>query len=182
MDTKKNAHCPVAIDVKETIQGCQEVLSCSTTDVRVITPERQYFKRCDARSGLRTLIGLVMATSQCPILSKMRGMARYHLHFASIEEIVFRGASSYLLSQYYISQEGGEPDWELKGLKQHYKDLLTLNYDFLQRIRAAKAANINLDILSALFSMSSRLSVSLEQQLKTLKPLFLLDTPAQKLF
>ncbi|EDN68605.1 conserved hypothetical protein [Beggiatoa sp. PS] len=99
----------------------KEILSSSVTEVRVITQEREYFKRCDAQTGLRALIGLVMATSACPILSKMRGMAYYHLPFASIDEIVFRVTSSYLLSQYYVYQEGKEPDWDLKDLKNIIK-------------------------------------------------------------
>ena len=172
LDTADYSHCPVAIDAKEIILGFREILSCSTTDVRVITAEREYFKHCDAQTGLRALIGLVMATSACPILSQMRGMAHYHLPFASIDEIVFRSASSYLLSQYYIHQDGGMADLELNGLKKYYKEVLTLNYDFLQRIRAASEADSNLDVLSTLFSISSLLSVSIEQHLKKLKPLF----------
>ncbi len=170
------SHCPVGIDAKEIILGFREILSCSATNVRVITPEREYFKRCDAQTGLRALIGFVMATSACPILSRMRGMAHYHLPFASIDEIVYRVTSSYLLGQYYIYQEGGKADLALKGLKKHYKDMLTLNYDFLQRIRAASEADSNLDVLSTLFSISSLLSVSLEQHLQKLKPLFI-DMP-----
>jgi len=172
LNPEEYSHCPVAIDAKEIFLGFKEILSSSVANVRVITPEREYFKRCDAQTGLRALIGFVMATSQCPILSKMRGMAHYHLPFASIDEIVFRVSSSYLLSQYYLHQEGGEPDWELKGLKKYYKDLLTLNYDFLQRIRIASEAHSNLDVLSTLFSISSLLSINLEQQLQELKPLF----------
>jgi hypothetical protein len=172
LDPEEYSHCPVAIDAKEIFLGFREILSSSVANVRVITPEREYFKRCDAQTGLRALIGFVMATSQCPILSKMRGMAHYHLPFASIDEIVFRVSSSYLLSQYYLHQEGGEPDWELKGLKKYYKDLLTLNYDFLQRIRIASEAHSNLDVLSTLFSISSLLSINLEQHLQELKPLF----------
>ncbi|HAI68762.1 MAG TPA: hypothetical protein DCM38_04905 [Gammaproteobacteria bacterium] len=172
LNPEEYSHCPVAIDAKEIFLGFKEILSSSVANVRVITPEREYLKRCDAQTGLRALIGFVMATSQCPILSKMRGMAHYHLPFASIDEIVFRVSSSYLLSQYYLHQEGGEPDWELKGLKKYYKDLLTLNYDFLQRIRIASEAHSNLDVLSTLFSISSLLSINLEQHLQELKPLF----------
>ncbi|MEK8018526.1 MAG: hypothetical protein VSS75_016775 [Candidatus Parabeggiatoa sp.] len=172
LNPEEYSHCPVAIDAKEIFLGFKEILSSSVANVRVITSEREYFKRCDAQTGLRALIGFVMATSQCPILSKMRGMAHYHLPFASIDEIVFRVSSSYLLSQYYLHQEGGEPDWELKGLKKYYKDLLTLNYDFLQRIRIASEAHSNLDVLSTLFSISSLLSINLEQHLQELKPLF----------
>jgi hypothetical protein len=172
LNRQEYSHCPAAIDAKEIILGFKEILSCSVADVRVLTPEREYLKRCDAQTGLRALIGFVMATSKCPILSKMRGMAHYHLPFTSVDEIVFRVTSSYLLTQYYVYQEKGEADWELVGLKKHYKDLLTLNYDFLQRIRAASEADSNLDVLSTLFSISSLISVSLEQHLQTIKPLF----------
>jgi len=170
------SHCPVAIDAKEILLGFGEILSCSVTDVHVITDEREYFKRCDAQTGLRALIGFVMATSACPILSKMRGMAHYHLPFASIDDIIFRVTSSYLLGQYYVHQEGGNADWTLKGLKKHYKDMLTVNFDFLQRIRIATQADANLDVLSTLFSISSLLSISLEKNLQQLKPLFV-DIP-----
>lgn len=166
------SHCPVAIDAKEIILGFKEILSCSTTDVQVITPERDYFKRCDAQTGLRALIGFVMATSACPILSRMRGMAHYHLPFASIDEIVFRVTASYLLTQLYLYKEGQTPDWDLTGLKQHYEDMQTLNYDFLQRIRVATEADTSLDVLATLFSISSLLSMNLEQHLEKLKPLF----------
>jgi hypothetical protein len=166
------SHCPVAIDAKEIILGFKEILSCSTTDVQVITPERDYFKRCDAQTGLRALIGFVMATSACPILSRMRGMAHYHLPFASIDEIVFRVTTSYLLTQLYLYKDGQQPDWDLTGLKQHYEDMQTLNYDFLQRIRVATEADTNLDVLATLFSISSLLSMNLEQHLEKLKPLF----------
>lgn len=166
------SHCPVAIDAKEIILGFKEILSCSTTDVQVITPERDYFKRCDAQTGLRALIGFVMATSACPILSRMRGMAHYHLPFASIDEIVFRVTASYLLTQLYLYKDGQKPDWDLTGLKQHYEDMQTLNYDFLQRIRVATEADTNLDVLATLFSISSLLSMNLEQHLEKLKPLF----------
>lgn len=166
------SHCPVAIDAKEIILGFKEILSCSTTDVQVITPERDYFKRCDAQTGLRALIGFVMATSACPILSRMRGMAHYHLPFASIDEIVFRVTTSYLLTQLYLYKDGQQTDWDLTGLKQHYEDMQTLNYDFLQRIRVATEADTNLDVLATLFSISSLLSMNLEQHLEKLKPLF----------
>ncbi len=172
LNSNTYSHCPVAIDAKEIILGFREILSCSTANVTVRTPEREYLKRCDAQTGLRALIGFVMATSSCPILSKMRGMAHYHLPFASIEEIVFRTTSTYLLSQYFVHQEGGTADLDLVGLKQYYNELQTVNYHFLQRIRAASEADSTLDVLSTLFSISSFLSGSLEQHLNKLKPLF----------
>ncbi|MCK5663682.1 MAG: hypothetical protein KAI17_09350 [Thiotrichaceae bacterium] len=178
LDTDEYSHCPVAIDIQDILTGFNEILSFNTTAVRVITPEREYFKHCDAKTGLRALMGLVMATSRCPILSKMRGMARYHLPFASIDEIVFRMSSSYLLTQYYLHKDGKQADWDLKGLKKYYQDLRKLNNNFRDRINLGRESDTNLSVLSTLFSISSLLAISLEHNLQEQKELFF-DFPTE---
>ncbi|MCP4695463.1 MAG: hypothetical protein GY862_01240 [Gammaproteobacteria bacterium] len=172
LDEKIHSHCPVAIDAKEIVMGFNEVLSCKTTDIRVKSPEREYFKRTDAQTGLRALIGFVMASSACPVLSTMRGMAYYHLPFASLDEAVYRIASSYLLNQYFLYKKGGKPDLDFEGLKQRFKEMQTLNYHFLERIRAGCEADSNLNVLATLFTISSMLSLSLERHLKEIEHLF----------
>lgn len=175
LDAKTSPCCPVALDAKDVILGFREVLSYREGDVRVTTPDREYFKRCDAQTGLRSIIGFVMATSSCPILAPLRGMAHFHLPFASLDEIVYRATSSYLLSQYFHYKDGTEADLDLSGLKAQYQEIQTLNYHFLQRIRAASDGDASLDVLSTLFSISSLFSFNLEQHLEQLRPLFTLD-------
>ncbi len=172
LKTEEFSHCPVAIDAHEIVMGFTEILSCKEVDIHVGTPEREYFKRTDAQTGLRALIGFVMATSACPILHPLRGMAYYHLPFASLEETVFRVTSSYLLHQYYVYRNGGEVDLEFEGLKQRFKEMQTLNFHFLERIRAACDADSNLNVLATLFTISSMLSLSLEKHLKKIEHLF----------
>jgi len=167
------SHCPAAIDAQEIVMGFNEVLSCNATNIRVCSSEREYFKHTDAQTGLRALIGFVMASSACPILSTMRGMAYFHLPFASMDEAVFRITSSYLLRQYFNYKKTGEaPDMELNGLKQHFQEMQTLNFHFLERIRAGCEADSNLNVLATLFTISSMLSLSLERHLKEIEPLF----------
>lgn len=172
LNPEEYSHCPVALDAQEIVLGFNEVLSCKATDIHVRTPEREYFKHTDAQTGLRALIGFVMASSSCPILSTMRGMAYFHLPFASLDETVFRIASSYLLKQYYNLKKGEEPDFELEGLKHYFKEMQTLNYQFLERIRAGCEADSNLNVLATLFTISSMLSLSLERHLKEIEYLF----------
>ncbi len=173
LNPEAHPHCPVAIDANEIIAGFSEILSCKEMDVWVKTPEREYFKHCDAQTGLRSLIGFVMATSECPHLSPLRGMAHYHLPFSSLDEIVYRAVSSYLLKQYYLHKEGGKPDMDLTGLKNAFKELQTLNYDFLQRVRVASEGDASLDVISTLFSIASLMaSVSLDKHLQVLRPFF----------
>jgi len=172
LTTAEYSHCPVAIDAKEILLEFAEILSCRDADILVKTPEREYFKRTDTQTGLRALIGFVMASSACPILTKMRGMAYFHLPFASIDETVFRVTSSYLLHQYFVHKKSGKIDIELDGLKNYYKELQTLNYHFLERIRAASEADATLNVLATLFTISSMLSLSLERHLKEIEHLF----------
>ncbi len=166
------SHCPIAIDAHEIVMGFTEMLSCKEADIRVLTPEREYFKRTDTQTGLRALIGFVMATSTCPIMSPFRGMAYYHLPFASLDETVFRVTSSYLLHQYYLHKKGEKFDMEFVGLKEHFKEMQTLNRNFLERIRAACEADSNLNVLATLFTISSMLSLSLERHLGEIEHLF----------
>lgn len=167
------SHCPVGVDAYEILLGFADILSCNDVDIHVKTPEREYFKRTDAQTGLRAIIGFVMASSECPILSSMRGMAYFHLPFASMDETVFRVTSSYLLHQYYVYKQNGTPmDLEFEGLKQRFKETQTVNYHFLERIRAASEADSNLNVLATLFTISSMLSLSLERHLKEIEHLF----------
>ncbi|HHB92850.1 MAG TPA: hypothetical protein ENK59_06545 [Thioploca sp.] len=167
------SYCPIAIDAHEILMGFTEILSCKEADIRVLTPEREYFKHTDTQTGLRALIGFVMATSNCPIMFPFRGMAYYHLPFASLDETVFRVASSYLLHQYYVHKKTGEFDIEFTGLKEHFKEIQTLNRHFLERIRAACEADSNLNVLATLFTISSMLSLSLERHLGDIEHLFI---------
>lgn len=173
LDKSTHKHCPIAIDAHEIIAAFNDILSFNETDVHVKTPERDYSKHCDAQTGLRSLIGFVMATSACPVLTPLRGMAHYHLPFASLDETLYRVASSYLLGQYYAYQETGKADLELNGLKAQFLRIQTVNHDFLSRVRSASKADSSLDVLSTLFSISTLISFNLEDYLTKLKPLFL---------
>ncbi|MEM7016343.1 MAG: hypothetical protein AAF512_03265, partial [Pseudomonadota bacterium] len=166
------SHCPAAIDAEEIVSDFNPVLSCHATDIEVKTLERDYFTHTDAQTGLRALIGFVMATSDCPILSRMRGMAHFHLPFASMDESVFRIASSYLLTQYFKYKKGETPDWDFEGLKEHFKETQAVNFHFLERIRAGCEADSNLNVLATLFTISSMISLSLERHLGEIEHLF----------
>ncbi len=165
-------YCPVATDLQEIIEGFSSLFSYSTTSVIVITPEREYRKTCNIQTGLQSLVGLVMATSTCPILSKLKPLAKFHLPFATPEDTLFRTVGSYLIQQYFIHSEGGHPDMELKDLKAFYQDLEKLNTSFGNRIRSASEKDASLSALVKLGFFSLMVCASLEKQLDDLKTAF----------
>ncbi len=172
LSSEEYSHCPAAIDAHEIVAGFNEILSCKAASITVKTPDREYFKFTDAQTGLRALIGFVMASSACPILSTMRGMAYFHLPFASMDDTVYRMVSSYLLRQYFQYKKGQPPDLELNGLKLYFQEVQAVNFNFLERIRAGCEADSNLNVLATLFTIASMLSLSLERHLKEIQHLF----------
>lgn len=169
LDSKKYKKCPPALDVQHAMREFHAVLSTEIVQTYVETEHRTYFKECDAQTGLKALIGLIMATSACPILNKMKSMAYFHLPFASIEETVFRFVTTYLFKQYYEFIAGEEVDWELKELPLYFDTIQLVNDSFFERIKAASKADANLNVIVSLSSQSQLISLSIQDYLEELK-------------
>jgi len=127
LDPKLHEFCPAAECLAEIIEKFKDVLSVEEVSVTAQLPERTISKTLPVQKALSSLIGLHLATSNCPILSRFSTLARFHLPFSNTEETVYRAVSNYLLAQYFIAKEGGVPDWELKGLREFYGEVEIVN-------------------------------------------------------
>ncbi len=166
---KEEEYCPVALDTQKVVNDFRNQKAFQKVDVTVTTQERTYFKHTGLEEGLRSLMGLIMATSRCPILGKLRPMAVHHMPFSSENEFILRSVSTFLLQQYFVAREGATPDWDLKGLIELNKQLQLVNQALWQRIHTACESDSNLKALLSFFSMASSVSFSLESQLQKLK-------------
>jgi hypothetical protein len=97
-------------------------------------------------------MGLIMATSACPVFNTLRPNARHHLPFASREESVFTFGFVVFVAPIFIAQEGGEPDWELKGLIKTNEQLQLVNHAFWQRTMTAFQSDANSKALLGFFT------------------------------
>jgi hypothetical protein len=165
------SHCPAAVDLHRVIEDFQGLPAFKKASVWVRTPEREYTKLVSLEEALRSLLGVIMATSACPILGKLRPMAHNHLPFASNQEFTLRTVSLYLSRQYFNFREGRHADWELKGLVRVFQQLQLVNQAFWQRIHDTCEGDSNLKAFLTFFSMSSSMSYSLETQLQKIRPL-----------
>jgi hypothetical protein len=164
--------CPAALEVSPVIEAFKDTLSTEQVFARVETPERNYEKQLDAQRAITALVGLLMAKSQCPILSELRGLAKFHLPFANTEEALFRSVGAYFLKQYYKHKAGQADALDLKGLSDFYESLCLLNEHFYKRIRLASKKDANLNAVVVLHSLSSIVILSLDDQLENLKDQF----------
>ena len=82
---KDSEYCPIAVRLVTPVERFSELVSCNRVTTTVVTPERTYVKSGDVQDALRSMFGLIMATSGCPSMQPFKYMARYHLPFASLE-------------------------------------------------------------------------------------------------
>ncbi|HCJ30022.1 MAG TPA: hypothetical protein DHV63_12190 [Pseudomonas sp.] len=164
-------HCPAAVDLHRVIEDFQGLPAVKKAQVRVRTPEREYNKLVGLEEGLRALLGVIMATSACPVLGKLKPMAHQHLPFASNQEFVLRAVSLYLARQYFNLREGRHADWELRGLVRSFQQLQLVNQAFWYGpIKAGEVSNRQNGVLVSM-ATGTALTYSLETQLKKIRPL-----------
>lgn len=161
--------CPAALDLIEVVQEFSDRDSTEQIDVQVIASNRSYTHRCDVQMALRSLIGLVMASSACPYLSRLKGMARHHLPFSDRVETTRRTASFYLLEQFFLYRDGHTPDLALSGLRMIYDRLHEVNTCFAHRLRAAVSQDASVNAIVSLSSLANLISFSLDDDLEELR-------------
>lgn len=165
------SHCPAAADLQTVVEDFRGLPAFKKAWVHVCTGEREYSKMVHLEEGLRSLLGVIMATSECPILAQLKPMAKNHLPFASNSEFALRTISMYLMRQLFNARDGKDSDWELTELTNDFKALQLVNQALWHRIHDACAGDTNLKAFLSFFSMSSSMTYSLETQLQKIRPL-----------
>jgi hypothetical protein len=139
--------CPIARNLAPVIHEFARRISFEEADISITTDIREYRRRAPLQSGISSLIGVVMATSGCPHLDKLRPMVYTHLPFSSTEETTYRAISMYLLAQYLRRQRGLEADWELAGLVKTYEAVSLVNKHFVERLKTIKLEDASLNAI-----------------------------------
>lgn len=165
-------HCPVAINLSSIVEPFNDTISYEAATVEVETADRKYSKETSVQTGLSSIIGISMATSNCPVMDELRPMTRFHLPFASTEETLYRAVSYYLTRQYFVAENGGAPDWNLSGLMRIYNKVSTVNLGISKRISQASKKDANINALIILHSYGDSIPFFVENGLDELRYLF----------
>jgi hypothetical protein len=140
--------------------------------VRCTTPERTYVKKTSIMEGLSSIFGIIMATSNCPVMEVFKPMARFHLPFCTVQETVMRSTSMYLLRQYFEHKNDKPPDLDLQLLDEHYNRVKAVNEGFMARISNLVEKDADKNAINILNSYAQMLSMQIYYSLNSLEYLF----------
>ncbi|HLE01543.1 MAG TPA: hypothetical protein VJB59_14865 [Bdellovibrionota bacterium] len=165
--------CPAAANMAELVDHFKNDCSTDPVLVRVITPERTYLKETEVQYGLLSILGIILATSGCPVMNFLKPMARFHLPFSTHTETIVRSISIYLLRQYFRKRAGGEPDILLEELERKYAQIQRVNEGLLSRIRSVVSqGDADKNAILILHAFSQLLSNEISEKLESLEYLF----------
>ncbi|WP_018868841.1 hypothetical protein [Thioalkalivibrio sp. ALgr3] len=169
LDARTVEYCPAAIEFADIARHFADSPSVERIRGRVDTPVRSYLKECDVQEFLRSLFGLIMASGACPILSRLRPLAEFHLPFATLEETLYRMAGTYLVRQYLDRREGeAPPDWDMEGLQELHRELNTVNRALMERIRLASRRDANINAMQNFVSITTIVEMDIDASMSQL--------------
>lgn len=163
LKTAEVRDCPFARALARPVAVLAHSPSYEEVRVAVFWRGREIRQHTTLQRALGSLLGLLGATSGCPHTRMMRAMAWFHWPFSTSAETLYRALGTYLLGQHLRKQRGLEPDWDMDGLREQYRNLRLVNLGIAGRLRAAAEEDsslnglILLDLLAAdtLYSLDS---------------------------
>lgn len=172
LSTDAHEHCPIAVNIMELVEAFKTVFSYHDCTVVCRSLERTYSKETSVMEGLSAIFGVIMATSDCPVMEFLKPMARFHLPFATIEETTVRTASMYLLAQYFKHKDAPGMKFDFKALEQHYGKVQLVNEGLLERINSVSSEDADKNAIVTLHSLSQFLSMEIDYSLSGLEYIF----------
>lgn len=167
-----HTHCPLAAHLSPVVEQLSDVTSIDEVEVTVVLDDRTLTRSTTAQEGISSLMGVVIATSGCPVTEFFKPMARFHLPFANTEETFYRAASMYMLAQYYRWQDNLSADLDMKGLFRFYEKVAKVNKGMADRIRTIKREDGAINAIVLLDMFVKGMPHELGATLAELKPLF----------
>lgn len=171
LEVANHPHCPLAVQLAQVVDDWSDAFSFQDVDYIVTTDERRFTGSTEARKILGSLLGLIMATSDCPRMQFLRPLARFHLPLASPEETAFRSLSAYLLEQYFLAPETRSAD-TFDSFIERYAEIQTVNAGLTARIRQASQEDAVIDAVLGLDLLAHRIPFFARETVDSLRPLF----------
>jgi len=173
LSAEKDKHCPIAARVVRLADEFSDLPSTEVADITISNEDRQYHKEAPIQYGVRSMLGVVMVTSGCPVMDKLRPMVYTHLPFPTMHETLYRAMAMYLVAQFLKLKRGEKPDLELNDLVHIYDDIAKVNQAFGERLASIHSEDTSLNALANLDCHGSYTAMSItENYLVELEELF----------
>lgn len=164
--------CPAALSIRPVVEALKRRISYEKVEMTVEREAVTLKASISFQQAARSLIGLVLPLSACPVMMKLRPMARLHLPLGRRNQTAFRFLGMYLIAQFIKERDGQKPDWALQGLLELLKDIHMVNLKLTERVRTFTERDATVNALVVLDFFANNVEWSIDDSLEELRPLF----------
>lgn len=157
-------YCPIALNFDRVLKFFSNFPSYEKVTVHVETENRTYSKKTSLQEGAGSMIGIMMTTSGCPVLDKLRPMVRFHLPFATLEETAHRVFSMYLFAQFLKKKNKLKPDWDMIHLKDLYEEISKININLAKKITRLESMDTSINAVVILNAFAESIQYAIEDE------------------
>lgn len=173
LNSKTTPYCPVSVNLIPLLEWCTDLVSHEKVKIKITTKERIIIVESTVQRAISSLLGLIMASSQCPHTLFLRPMAHFHLPLATQEETLYRATSMYLLARFTSSHYvKSKADFALEKLKDLYKNLQSVNSGLSERLREVSSEDSAANAVILLDLYAKGINYSVDDTLDDLKYIF----------
>jgi Domain of unknown function (DUF6901) len=163
LDSLKHPHCPIALNLVDIVDYFKDLVSYEKTYLTIETGQRTFIGKVSLQEAIKSLVGIYMVTSGCPVMDHLRPMMQNYVPFPTMDESVYRLISMYVMAQLIRFRSGKRADWDLEKLLSICNDVQIINRSFFKRLRALKLKDASLNALVALDSIAAYTASFLEE-------------------
>lgn len=162
LSSDEKPHCPLAKQLVNVIDFFSDFPSFHEAKVVVQNYERIIYKHTTVQLGVGSLMGIIMASSGCPIIGRLKPLVKFHLPFASLEETEYRVLAMYVLSQYFRYMRTGQADWNLERLRKGYKEIQDVNRNIVEKLSEVEMSDASRNAVVTLSNFAEYILLNLE--------------------
>lgn len=168
-DDKKNC-CSLCKCIAYVTNEFKDIKVDTPATISVRTENRNYTIKQNIKTGLFSILGLYMSTSNCPHFAFLKPMAKFHLPFASDIETVFRSIGTYLLGEYFRFKDGIVPDWDLQALSTLYEQVSKIDLEIAEHLK--KISPDSIEPIMILNSFADLFTKDIKEKLDKIEPFY----------
>jgi hypothetical protein len=171
-DKDKVRNCPIAYNISYIAESFTDVSSTEETEITVNVESRTYKRTDTVNEGLKSIMGIYMATSGCPHMDLLKPMARFHLPFATMEETVYRHIGNYFINEFnkFLSKKLDKID--VDDFRKRYELINKVNLGIFNRIKHISEKDASTNAIVTLNAFGQMVGMELDYELETIKHLF----------
>ena len=154
--------CPCACTTHYLVGVFGNIPSTQQVTITATTSQRSCTRRAAIQTAVGSITGILMATCGCPVLARLKPMARFHLPFASVEETEYRIFAMYALAQVLRARRHLEWDCGFEGLRDLYAQIQAINRLSADKIAAAQQKDAAINGLVILDTFAQMVALSLD--------------------